>query len=130
MIHNYGVQVFIAISLQVNRVFCLPLVIADGAAVPAYPLNSFLLSSKVQKAVQLIAINYTVFSSKYMNACLNTLEGERVFLRIFDIQKNRESNLFMHMMTKTVNLLSTARDAELCEKSLCVLFCFVHFPAV
>lgn len=89
MIHNNGVQVFIAISLQVNRVFCLPLVIADGAAVPAYPLNSFLPSSKVQKAGQLIAINYTVFFPKCMYVCLNTLEGERVFLRIFDILKNR-----------------------------------------
>lgn len=39
MIHNYGVQVFITISLQVNRVFCLPLVIADGALVPTYPLK-------------------------------------------------------------------------------------------
>lgn len=30
----------------------------------------------------------------------------------------------MQMMTKTVNLLSTARDAEMCEKSLSVLFIF------
>lgn len=48
MICNYGLQVFIPISLQVNRVIYLTQVITDGALVPTYPLKNlaFLLSTK------------------------------------------------------------------------------------
>lgn len=48
MISNYGLQVFIPISLQVNRVIYLTQVITDGALVPTYPLKNlaFLLSTK------------------------------------------------------------------------------------
>lgn len=41
MIRNYGVQVFITISLQVNRVLCLSAVIADSALALTYALKIF-----------------------------------------------------------------------------------------